>query len=110
MEIVGKAVFANAGDESGFMYQASVARHEGRLWLVATWLAPNGPGEQVPGLLLPMEAAGHWNHEEGGTVWTAAGVAPALAGPSATEEAMLRAGAVLNPALVRSLKPSGPRH
>jgi hypothetical protein len=108
VEIVGLAHFANADDESGVMYEASVASHEGRFWIVATWIEPPWRGERIPEWLLPVDAVGLSRSGERGP-WVGAGVPKQLAGPNAELAAMQRAGAVLNP-LLAGTRTRGPLH
>lgn len=53
--VVAKAVFFIDGDQSGAEYQSAVIRHEGSLWLVATWLWPLGADTPIPEWLVPLE-------------------------------------------------------
>lgn len=105
LKVVGKAVFANADDESGFMYEATVVTHKGKLWLVATWAQLHATAERIPEWLVPLDAVARWGHELGGQTWTTVEVPKELAGPDAQIPAMQRAGAVLNPVLVHTPGP-----
>lgn len=110
MKLIGKAVFSNKDDDSGFIYECSVASHAGKLWLVATWRAPTGPGERIPEWLLPLDATGLQRSSPEESVWTGSKVTKELAGPHAEPAAMQRAGAVLNPGLAHIPVPGKTRH
>lgn len=105
MHIVGKAVFAIEGDDTGVIAQASVAQHAGRLWLVATWLRLQGGSAQVPEWLLPLDALGHHDPTPVPLLALQRAVARELVDGSAPPEAMQRVGAVRNPALVQPQAP-----
>lgn len=53
-EVVAKAVFYVEEDETGMPHQATIIKHAGSLWLVATWLKSNDTGMQYPARIVPM--------------------------------------------------------